>query len=308
MSRMSPTDVTKIDALSAKFRQLHVWSRGEQRAPHKPLLILLALGKLRGGADRLLKFNDIEKTLTRLLLDFGPPRHSVHPEYPFWRLQNDGIWEVARNCELKRRKGNSDPLKSELVNLQVEAGFPVEIYDVLRRHPEIVRNLAREVLAAHFPDSLHESIANAVGITLDAFDRSGDRDPAFRSVVLAAWRHTCAFCGFSVQLDNVDLALEAAHIRWVQAGGPDALNNGLACCCLHHQAFDRGAISVADDLSILVSARLHGHGKLDEQFLRLSHRPLGKPAHMNARPSHEYLSWHRKQVFRGEPCDPAGNY
>jgi putative restriction endonuclease len=299
---MTPTDVTKIDALSAKFRQLQVWSRREERAPHKPLLILLALGKLQAGADRLLRFNDIEKPLTGLLSDFGPPRRSPHPEYPFWRLRNDGIWEVPRHSELKLKR-NSDPLKSELLGLRIEGGFPEEIYTVLSRHPEIVRSVACEVLAAHFPDSLHESIANAVGIVLDAVDRSGDRDPAFRSAVLSAWRHTCAFCGFSVQLDNADLALEAAHIRWVQAGGPDARNNGIACCCLHHQAFDRGAISVADDLSILVSTRLHGHGKLDELFLCLSQRPLGKPAHTTARPRREYLRWHREQVFRGEPCD-----
>lgn len=305
---MSPTQLTKIDALCAKFKELHVWSRREQRAPHKPLLVLLALGRLQAGAARLLKFDDIEKTLAQLLQDFGPPRRTPHPEYPFWRLQNDGIWQVPRHQELERFRGarvghNTDPLKSELLNLHVEAGFPEEIFGALKRHPESVRRIAREVLAAHFPESLHESIASAVGIALDGLERCPDRDPAFRSAVLAVWRHSCAFCGYSVQLDNSDLGLEAAHIRWVQAGGPDALDNGLACCCLHHQAFDRGAISVADDLTILVSSRLHGHGKLDDQFLCLCQRPLGKPARRDALPRREYLSWHRKEVFRGQACD-----
>ena len=49
--------------------------------------------------------------------------------------------------------------------------------------------------------------------------------------------HQCAFCGF-IKLDSADLAIEAAHIRWTQFGGPDAIDNGLACCSIHHQAFD----------------------------------------------------------------------
>ena len=28
--------------------------------------------------------------------------------------------------------------------------------------------------------------------------------------------HSCAFCGYAVQLDNSDLRPEAAHIRWFQ--------------------------------------------------------------------------------------------
>jgi len=36
----------------------------------------------------------LEPDLERLLFEFGPPRKAYHPEYPFWRLQNDGVWEV----------------------------------------------------------------------------------------------------------------------------------------------------------------------------------------------------------------------
>src|SRR5258708_26302042 len=33
------------------FRSVSVWKKGDERAPHKPLLILYALGKLLGGEN-----------------------------------------------------------------------------------------------------------------------------------------------------------------------------------------------------------------------------------------------------------------
>jgi hypothetical protein len=34
-------------SLQSRIQDLNVWKRGERRAPHKPLLILYAIGKLR---------------------------------------------------------------------------------------------------------------------------------------------------------------------------------------------------------------------------------------------------------------------
>jgi len=106
-----------------------------------------------------------------------------------------------------------------------------------------------------------------------------------------------------VQLDNADIALDAAHIRWCQFGGPDTLNNGLACCSIHHQAFDRGAISISDDQRILISSRLYGQGGADSMFLVLSGAQLRTPNRRSAAPKADFLVWHRTQVFRGEARD-----
>ena len=203
---------------------------------------------------------------------------------------------------MRIRKGSKNPLRSDLLNLRIGGGFPEPLFLELKRRPEVVRQLAREVLSAHFPESLHESIATAVGLTLEGTTRS-QRDPEFRSAVLSVWSHRCAFCGFSIQLDTADLALEAAHIRWCQAGGPDSLNNGLACCSVHHQAFDRGAITLSDDRRILVSSRLHGSGRVDELFLALHGTSLAAPNRKDAQPKPEFIVWHRAQVFRGEARD-----
>lgn len=290
------------DELLRRFRNLNVWKRADERAPHKPLLVLFALGRLQSGADRLIPYDEVDAPLARLLTEFGPPRKSPHPELPFYHLQTDGVWEIEDRVPVRLRKGSKNPLKSDLLKLRIGGGFPEPLFSELKRRPEIVRQLAREVLAAHFPESLHDSIATAVGLTLDGTIR-GRRDPAFRSEVLAVWNHRCAFCGFSVQLDTADLALEAAHIRWCQAGGPDSLDNSLACCSIHHQAFDRGAITLSDERRILVSSRLHGSARLDQFFLVLHDAPLATPNRKNAFPKPEFVSWHRAEVFRGEARD-----
>src|SRR5215831_3831915 len=103
------------ESILASFDRLNVWSRGDQRAPHKPLLVLYALGRWSRGETGDVSFRDAEPVLTSLLKEFGPPRRSYHPEYPFCRLQNDGVWAVHAPPALAIRKGNTDPLKSDLV-------------------------------------------------------------------------------------------------------------------------------------------------------------------------------------------------
>jgi putative restriction endonuclease len=290
--------LTKTDELLERFCHLNVWRRKGERAPHKPLLILLALGRLQAGADRLVSFDQIETPLSRLLDEFGPPRKSPHPELPFFHLQTDGVWEIEDRIPLRTRQGSKNPLRTELRNFRIGGGFPDPIFTFLKSRPEAVRALARQILEAHFPESLHDSILTAVGLRLDTTNR-GRREPGFRASIISAWGHRCAFCGYSVQLDHADLGLEAAHILWCQAGGPDSLNHGLACCSLHHQAFDRGGISIDQDYRILVSSRLYGAGGLRESFVVLSRQPLQVPNRREALPKPEYLKWHNNEVFRG---------
>jgi hypothetical protein len=61
--------VTLGDATINKFAELQTWKRDGERAPHKPLLILLALGRLQRGDDRLMSFVSIEKDLSQLLVE-----------------------------------------------------------------------------------------------------------------------------------------------------------------------------------------------------------------------------------------------
>src|SRR4051794_410163 len=81
------------DAILERFDELGVWKQGDQRAPHKPLLVLYDLGRWQRGLIDV-TFREAEPALTALLREFGPPRTSDHPEQPFWRLRRDGVWTV----------------------------------------------------------------------------------------------------------------------------------------------------------------------------------------------------------------------
>ena len=105
----------------------------------------------------------------------------------------------------------------------------------------------------------------------------------------------------AVLLGLTSLALDAAHIQWHQAHGPDVVSNGLALCTLHHTVFDRSAFTIApDDLVLLVSDALHGAFRR-ELLLDFHGKPVRAPDRPDDRPDPERLHWHRREVFKGEP-------
>ena len=50
---------------------LRIWQKGDKRAPHKPLLLLMALSRIQQNKERLALFSEIEKPLTELYTKFG---------------------------------------------------------------------------------------------------------------------------------------------------------------------------------------------------------------------------------------------
>ena len=70
------------------------WSRGGERAPHKPLLLLYALGRLQRTGQSRVSFAEAEPDVARLLSEFGPARRSTTAAYPFHHLQTDRLWVV----------------------------------------------------------------------------------------------------------------------------------------------------------------------------------------------------------------------
>jgi putative restriction endonuclease len=285
------------DELKEKISQINIWKRGDERAPHKPLLLLIALARIEQQLERLAPFAEIEGLLTELLDRYGPKRKSQHPEQPFWRLQNDGIWEVAHEGDIDFRKGSNNPVRSELLEKKATGGFTSEIYDFLKENKDFRAEIALSLLNAHFPSSLHEDIINDIGLSLEKTGFISTRDPRFRDEVIRAYEHRCAVCGCDLRLGNIDLGLEAAHIKWHQAGGPDIVQNGLALCTLHHKALDRGAIGLDDDLRLLVSAELYGYHHFREWFLEFKDKPIREPYSKELSPDIFYIRWHREQVF-----------
>jgi putative restriction endonuclease len=270
------------DAILEQFVRLNVWRRKDQRAPHKPLLILYALGRWARGNTSAIPFREVDRDLTALLKEFGPPRQSYHPEYPFWRLQNDGVWVVQATGIMKARQSNTDPPRSELLTHEACGAFADEVQAALASDPALVTDIAGLTL----------------GTPVKLTTRRG-RDPQFRQRVLTAYEWRCAVCGFDVRLGSVSVGLDAAHILWHQAGGPDREGNGLALCVLHHKLFDLGAFTVNADGRLLVSDQANGTEGFQEALLRHHGRPVRQAQRPEWCPEAGFLKWHLHEVFKG---------
>jgi putative restriction endonuclease len=121
------------------------------------------------------------------------------------------------------------------------------------------------------------------------------RDRAFRKRVLEAYDCQCALTGFRFINGGGRAEAEGAHVRSVEADGPDIITNGIALSGTVHWMFDRGLISLTDDLEILLSRKINdidGVRKLLNPDARA--RP---PKNAAWRPHPRYLSWHREQCF-----------
>src|SRR5690606_2003482 len=57
--------------------QLRQWTRSGTRAPHKPLLLLYALGRFQQDAAGELRYSAVEEDLQRLLTEYGPPNRTT---------------------------------------------------------------------------------------------------------------------------------------------------------------------------------------------------------------------------------------
>jgi putative restriction endonuclease len=146
------------------FDALKPWVRGEEQAPHKPLLILYALGRFQRERVEWIPFKDVDHDLRALLIEFGPERQSIHPEYPFWRLQHDGIWHVESDGPLESRQSNTDPKKSELMAKNARGRLTEDVLMYLHSHSDGTMRIASRLLSAHFPVSRHDAILAAVAL------------------------------------------------------------------------------------------------------------------------------------------------
>ena len=281
-----------------KFQDLNVWKRDGERAPHKPLLVLYAIGKLLRGEDRLIPYvDDIEENLEDLLRTFGPRRDHYNPQFPFWRLQNDDIWEVSDAANI-RQTASGDAYITDLRNYNVSGGFNPNISEYLQNDSALTTEVIQSLLDGHFPASLHLDILRAVEIELPLLTVD-TRGWDFWEDVLRAYEYRCAVCGFDLQLRHQPIAMEAAHIKWPQAGGPDSVENGLALCSLHHKLFDRGVFTLSEQLEVRVSEYAHGSVGLEEWLMAFHNREIRLPQRQAYYPNQDFTGWHIKEVFKG---------
>jgi putative restriction endonuclease len=292
----------------ALFENIRVFQRQEQRAVHKPLLVLFNLGRIARGESRLIEFAAVDEPLKRLLTEFGPSSAPASRHYPFWHLGTDAggqVWEVEGPASIVNRPAGATPNIGELRREHVKAGFPPELDARLRADPSLIQEIAQRILASHFPDSLHSDVLQAVGLDLGipfgSATRSAvrRRDPAFRERVLRAYEYRCCVCGFDLRIGSVTAGLEAAHIQWFQANGPDVESNGLALCSLHHKIFDLGVYTVLPgSYTIAFSQQAAMSDATKLALLGYHGAGIVLPQSKAFLPAPAFLAWHEEQVFK----------
>ena len=289
-------EIASTEKLLAKFEALRIWRAGDQRAPYKPLLALWAIGRCLTGEPRLASYQNADRALRALLRDFGPHRAKVHTEHPFWRLRNDGVWEVEREERVTLTSSGKAHRKS-LLEHNIHGGFSEPVHAAFKADENLARQIAHALVDAHFPASLHDELLQAVGIDagyVTSQRRPRDRD--FPERVLTAYGHRCVVCGSAVRLKQKPIGLETAHIKWHGAKGPDVVKNALSLCALHHRLFDKGAFTLSPTRQIVVTSQATGAGH-EEALARFHSKPIALPACPGDAPDSIFAGWHNREVF-----------
>lgn len=272
---------------------------GGKRSPHKPLLVLLALGELASTGSSEVPWSLAEQRLAELIASFGPPSRTAASQsaaYPFTRLRSDGVWVLSADVPMDRvgPLADADPV----------GRLTPELEAALTDTPTLLAT-ARALVDAEFPPTVAADVLMAVGLDPDAVysetvaarpDRR--RRATWPAEILAAWNRQCSFCGYDGQLGAGTVGIEAAHVRWFNFGGPDALDNGLALCSLHHKLFDRGVLGLSGDYRIKVSNEFTARTPAGQLVYELADRVL-RPRRGASLPAHKHLAWHDREVFKG---------
>jgi putative restriction endonuclease len=183
------------------------------------------------------------------------------------------------------------PLSNADFNRILALGFPEEEPLLPRVDADLEISVVQAVTETHAP--------YVVDVARDRIAYLGSRivrDRIFRKRVLAAYDCRCAITGLKLINGGGRAEVEAAHIKPVEAHGPDIITNGIALSGTAHWMFDRGLISLSDDLDVLVSRQVNDVESV--WALINKSRRANAPANQHYRPHPQYLGWHRENCFK----------
>lgn len=149
-----------------KIQSISRWRRGDERAPHKPLMLLYVLSEYKKGHERLFHYaQEVDRPVKALLMQYGPTRSTYNSHYPFWRLANeaDPFWEIE-NGEKCQLSNSGDPFKKDLIAYDVRAGFDAVSYNTLRSTPCLIDEITLNLIQGNFSESLQEELFVRFGL------------------------------------------------------------------------------------------------------------------------------------------------
>lgn len=212
--------------------------------------------------------------------------------------QGEPLEQALRNADGSPRSGGSVQLAVRRLpeadfNRIVSLGLPADLEDREAHRYDLHRTEAAEDM---------QPFERPV---LERLTRRPYREVAFRRRVREAYGYRCAMSGLQLRNGGGRPEVQAAHIRPVEHGGSDAVRNGLALSATLHWMFDRGLLSVAEDMQTILVSRNKVPGDVVARLLSPDGK-LHRPADPRSHPSAANLRWHRENVFgQGAPDGPA---
>lgn len=158
---------------------------------------------------------------------------------------------------------------------------------ILRQQLDINDSDALEAEEVPLPDDF-------TGETRQVLSAQRIKQHFFRRAVLSSYRGRCCMSGLS----DSRLLMASHIVPWSQ-DKQNRLNpsNGLCLSAIHDRTFDKGLMTLSDDLSIVVSVELQ---RSDDLFVKTVLLPLqGKAIEPPERfsPDLEFVKWHRNSIF-----------
>ena len=113
-------------------------------APHKPILILLILNRILSFHENKFTFAELEPELKKLLEKYGVANSSNTRNEPFWRLKNDGIWDLEVPLDLINLVDT--PSCKQLIQSNAFGVIKEDIYNELLGNISLVDEVAKVVI------------------------------------------------------------------------------------------------------------------------------------------------------------------
>jgi putative restriction endonuclease len=286
---------------SEELAKIKVNKKGAVVSLHKPLLLLLTIADVINGNKNEFKFKDIEEHLKLLLSRYGLKNtKSLKPEYPFVYLgSSPTLW----NCSIDKKNLKNPDAVTRSEALESVAKFEDNFFSYLQNVQQ-AKDLVWQLLNEFWPEAYHEDLLRDLGLegimneTIFQEVQKQRRGRLFVEEVLDSYERQCAICGQSIRLGDALIGIDACHVKPIQHFGDDHITNGIALCKIHHWALDRGAISISEERSLLISPKLNG-SRINEYFHEFADKSIFIPRYNALHLNEDNVSYHRKYVFEG---------
>ena len=214
--------------------------------------------------------------------------------------RNEAYWEDRLNA-LEERAHVGRVMRDKSIRIITEADFGAITVAGLKRTLDPGHAWVHEYGSAHGDEAIRSLIEaprdEQERRIAEMLEKRPLRDRSFRTRVVNAYKETCAVTGLRIINGGGRAEVQAAHIRSVEDGGPDIVQNGIALSATCHWLFDRHLISLSDDYGLLVS-----HNRVPSEFRDLFANQLERihlPSDQRLWPRQQFVARHREK-FAGE--------